>query len=161
MEIKVIKGIIDSNTFVLTKDDTTIVIDAGAKYNGKADAVLITHEHYDHNTHADGYACPVYRHPFPPALTIGDFEIQCIHAPGHSPCSTLFLIDDHLFTGDVLFRGTIGRMDLPGGCEKQMAESLRKLLDVKFTIAHHGHGPDTTYEEQQANIKRQLSYLED
>lgn len=78
-------------------------------------------------------------------LHIGKFEIDVIHTPGHTCGSCCFLIEDHLFSGDTLFQGSIGRMDLPTGSVVQMKESLRKLacLDDDLPV-YPGHGPTTS-----------------
>lgn len=79
-------------------------------------------------------------------LALGDSEIEVIHAPGHSPGSVCFLWDDMLWDGDVLFAGSIGRTDLPGGSFRTLEASIRGRL---FTLSDDvrvfpGHGPPTT-----------------
>lgn len=75
--------------------------------------------------------------------------VQALHAPGHTQGSTVFLVDGPegptALTGDVLFAGTIGRTDLPGGDDQAMASTLRRLarLDVATRVLP-GHGPWTT-----------------
>ena len=68
-----------------------------------------------------------------------------LHLPGHSPGSIALKIEDALFVGDVLFTGSIGRTDFPGGSMKAMSDSLRRLieLDGDFDV-YPGHGPATT-----------------
>jgi hydroxyacylglutathione hydrolase len=68
------------------------------------------------------------------------------HAPGHSAGSVVFGLDQDLFSGDVLFAGSIGRVDLPGGSMAQMTESLREVILPlpDETVVHPGHGPATT-----------------
>ena len=58
--------------------------------------------------------------------TIGNFEITFIDAPGHSEGSSMILWDDNLFSGDVLFQGSIGRTDLATSSNTKMMQSLRK-----------------------------------
>lgn len=68
-----------------------------------------------------------------------------LHTPGHSPGSVSLLCDGHLLSGDVLFRQSIGRTDLPGGRERDLIDSIRtKLykLDPQ-TVVYPGHGPRT------------------
>lgn len=69
------------------------------------------------------------------------------HTPGHSPGSVIFLHEEGrlIFTGDLLFAGSIGRTDLPGGSPLEMERSLRRLMELEgdFTI-YPGHGPPTT-----------------
>lgn len=76
--------------------------------------------------------------------------VRAVHAPGHTQGSTVYLVDgleagETALTGDVLFAGTIGRCDLPGGDERAMAATLRRLalLDAGTRVLP-GHGPWTT-----------------
>ena len=74
--------------------------------------------------------------------------------PGHSPAHIAYFADTHLFSGDVLFAGSVGRTDLPGGDWDTLEASIAALLDAypSSTIVHPGHGPDTTLgAELQAN----------
>ncbi len=66
--------------------------------------------------------------------------------PGHSSGHVAFFADGELFSGDLLFAGSVGRVDLAGGDWDTLLESVRALLD-RFpadTIIHPGHGPATT-----------------
>jgi glyoxylase-like metal-dependent hydrolase (beta-lactamase superfamily II) len=78
------------------------------------------------------------------------------HAPGHTVGSVMFGLDDpegdRLFSGDVLFAGSIGRVDLPGGSMQDMLGSLRSavLPLPDETIVHPGHGPGTTIGRERA-----------
>ncbi len=81
-------------------------------------------------------------------LELGGLELEVLHAPGHSPGSVSVYAPSvgALFSGDTLFSGTVGRTDLPGGSEEDLAESIRKIyarvpLD---TAVYPGHGPQTT-----------------
>ena len=68
------------------------------------------------------------------------------HVPGHSPGHLAFHADGALFSGDVLFAGSVGRTDLPGGDWDTLLESIRSLVD-RFppeTVVYSGHGPPTT-----------------
>ena len=73
--------------------------------------------------------------------------IEIINVPGHTPGSIMLRVGNILFTGDLLFKGAIGRTDLPGGNIIQIKKSLAKVkkMNGKFTI-HPGHGPDSTLE---------------
>ena len=87
-------------------------------------------------------------------VALAGLSFHAIHAPGHTPGSTIFQtayqdqpdIDSVVFSGDVLFAGSIGRTDLPGGSMADMLESLRtKVLPLPDTAAVlPGHGPHTT-----------------
>jgi glyoxylase-like metal-dependent hydrolase (beta-lactamase superfamily II) len=80
-------------------------------------------------------------------------EIQVIHTPGHTPGEVCFKINNWLFTGDLLFKGSIGRTDFEGGDEEKMRESLKKILELDDKIVvFPGHGPRTTIgEERETN----------
>ncbi len=81
-------------------------------------------------------------------LDLGGIKIKAIHAPGHTPGSTVYFLEDSAlaFTGDVLFNYSIGRTDFPFSDHSEMEKSLRKLLamlpdEVWFWP---GHGPGST-----------------
>ncbi|MBS4539693.1 MBL fold metallo-hydrolase [Clostridium sp. D2Q-11] len=79
-------------------------------------------------------------------LKIGDLEGELIHTPGHTPGSISIKIDNKIFTGDTLFKGSIGRTDLPGGSFDDIIISIQnKLLkyDDDITVLS-GHGPSST-----------------
>ncbi|MVP01996.1 MBL fold metallo-hydrolase [Paenibacillus lutrae] len=79
-------------------------------------------------------------------------KIRVFHTPGHSPGSVSFLLDKHLIGGDVLFRLSVGRTDLPGGDWNTLLDSIHgKLFKLDDDIVvYPGHGPKTTigYEKQ-------------
>jgi glyoxylase-like metal-dependent hydrolase (beta-lactamase superfamily II) len=83
-------------------------------------------------------------------LELASFEIDVIHTPGHSPGHVTFSIPDEtaIFSGDVLFQGSIGRVDLPGGdpTGRTLMESIRTLLDTHpdETHVYPGHMGQTT-----------------
>jgi glyoxylase-like metal-dependent hydrolase (beta-lactamase superfamily II) len=78
-------------------------------------------------------------------LRLNDSPIKVIHTPGHTPGSTCLLWEGKLFSGDTLFRGTFGRVDLPGGSYDDLVVSMRKLLDLpNETLVFPGHGDGTT-----------------
>jgi glyoxylase-like metal-dependent hydrolase (beta-lactamase superfamily II) len=79
-------------------------------------------------------------------LVLGELVLDLIAAPGHTEGSTLFRTDDFLLTGDVLFAGSIGRTDLPGGDLTQMHRTLA-MIASSFSYALRvipGHGPEST-----------------
>jgi hydroxyacylglutathione hydrolase len=76
-------------------------------------------------------------------LELADFEIDVLHTPGHSPGHVTFSIPDEtvVFSGDVLFQGSVGRTDLPGGDWPTLLESIRGLVDSlpPETTVYPGH----------------------
>jgi glyoxylase-like metal-dependent hydrolase (beta-lactamase superfamily II) len=85
-------------------------------------------------------------------IQLGSETITVYHAPGHSPGSVLYYIPsiDAIFTGDLIFKGSIGRTDLPGGDYGQLIRSINnKLVDLPLsTTIYPGHGPSTTLAEE-------------
>jgi hydroxyacylglutathione hydrolase len=80
------------------------------------------------------------------SLRVGGLEFSVRHTPGHSPGSVSFVGEGRIFGGDVLFNGSIGRTDLPGGDTATLMASIHSefLSLPDSTIVHSGHGPDTT-----------------
>jgi glyoxylase-like metal-dependent hydrolase (beta-lactamase superfamily II) len=79
-------------------------------------------------------------------LTVGGLSFEVRHAPGHSPGSVCLVGPGVAVSGDVLFAGSIGRTDLPGGDFETLIASIeRELLPLPDdTILYSGHGPETT-----------------
>ncbi len=89
-------------------------------------------------------------------VTLGDLALDVLHCPGHSPGSVVLVSKDQRFAlvGDVLFQGSVGRVDLPGGDGKALIRSIKdKLLPLGDDIAFIcGHGPMSTIgQERQSN----------
>ncbi len=93
-------------------------------------------------------------------ITLAGLPLRALATPGHTPGSLSFAFDaaaidedsDVVFSGDTLFAGSIGRMDLPGGSESDMARSLRTVFlpMADGTVVHPGHGPSTTMARERA-----------
>ena len=80
-----------------------------------------------------------------------DLDIQALHTPGHTEGSTCFYLaaEGVLFSGDVLFAGNVGRVDLPGGDASQMETSLARIAGLPpETRVFPGHGPATTIRDE-------------
>ncbi|MEJ7823556.1 MAG: MBL fold metallo-hydrolase, partial [Chitinophagaceae bacterium] len=81
-------------------------------------------------------------------IYLGDDELEVIEAPGHSPGSICFYCKAQKFIigGDVLFNGSIGRTDLPGGDYDTLIKSIKEKMFVlpDEVIVYNGHGPETT-----------------
>ncbi|OGJ84181.1 MAG: hypothetical protein A2268_10510 [Candidatus Raymondbacteria bacterium RifOxyA12_full_50_37] len=77
-------------------------------------------------------------------LSLGNETMKVMHTPGHSHCSISLVADDLVVTGDVLFQGSVGRYDLPGGSFNLLCGSLQRLcaLDERLVVLP-GHGPVT------------------
>lgn len=86
-------------------------------------------------------------------VSIGHHTAQVLHTPGHSPGSvSLYFADENIvFVGDVLFRGSVGRTDLPGCSSAQLQESLKRLTALPAdTRVLTGHGEETTIADELA-----------
>lgn len=82
-------------------------------------------------------------------LTIGETSFAVMETPGHTPGCICLLGDGVLFSGDTLFRDSIGRVDFPGGDVSSMVASLRRLMTLPKNIqVYSGHGPATTIERE-------------
>lgn len=81
-------------------------------------------------------------------IKIGNSVLRALHVPGHSPGSIVLYapVEDFIIAGDVIFSGSIGRTDLPGGSFEQLIGGIRtKLLPLPpATVIYPGHGPETT-----------------
>jgi hydroxyacylglutathione hydrolase len=87
-------------------------------------------------------------------VQVGELTFDILHCPGHSPGSVAFINPDQrlAIVGDVLFAGSIGRTDLPGGSQQQLLKSIRdKLLPLADDVTVlNGHGPVTTIGRERA-----------
>ena len=88
-------------------------------------------------------------------LELGGFEIDVLFTPGHSPGHVTYSIPDEqvIFSGDVLFEGSVGRTDLPGGDWPMLLESIRSLVDglPAATTVYPGHMGVTTLGAERAS----------
>ena len=135
----------------------------------RVDFVVDTHGHYDHvggNWAVPSGAVCIHeadlklvslvfpQHP-PIQRMLRDGEelvegVRVLHTPGHSPGSVVLALDGVLLTGDLLFAGSVGRTDLPGGSDEEMDRSLRKLLALSGeAVVYPGHGEATTLERER------------
>lgn len=183
---KLVVGPLETNCYILAAraGGEAVVIDPGEegerilealKEDGlKLKYIINTHGHFDH-VGADAYLKEATRaaiclHPDDAlvkpdiVLTDGQFleiegiSITIIETPGHSGGSVSLLVDGKLFTGDLLFSGSVGRMDLPGGSFEALSDSLRKISSLpKETEVYPGHGPETTLGQE----KRTNPYMQE
>ena len=75
-------------------------------------------------------SCPV-EHLKEGRMQIGPFDFEVIFTPGHTKGSVIYVFDDCIFTGDTLFKGSIGRTDLEGGSDREMKQSLQIFRQFK------------------------------
>lgn len=157
---------------------------------GKIAAVLNTHGHYDHvydDAKLQRAGAKIYIHesdafmlradPFETmpesieadvlikgqeqSLEIAGFNVKFSLFAGHTPGSCMIEVDGVIFSGDVIFKGSIGRWDFPFSSGEQMRESLHKILQIKgdFTL-YPGHGPNTSLAAERQNLKYFLQLFE-
>lgn len=87
-------------------------------------------------------------------LTVGNLKIKVLATPGHTEGGVCYLIDDKLFSGDTLFRESVGRTDLFGGNFAKLKSSVKDRifkLDENITV-YPGHGPITTIKHEKRNL---------
>ena len=79
-------------------------------------------------------------------VRVGSVELRVLHTPGHSPGGITLVAPGVAFCGDLVFYGSVGRTDLPGGSEKVLLDSIRRHIMTlpDDTVLYPGHGPDTT-----------------
>jgi len=88
-------------------------------------------------------------------IDVKTFKFSVFHTPGHTPGSILLLTDGVIFSGDTIFKGTIGRTDLEYGDERKMKESISKILNNLWGnyVIYPGHGEKTTLDKERENLK--------
>jgi glyoxylase-like metal-dependent hydrolase (beta-lactamase superfamily II) len=194
-------GPVAENCFLLRRagSDRLLVVDPGEEAErilaaieatgAKAEAILVTHCHFDHigavTPVAEATGAPVYCPeievpiledimafvpwegfgPFESykpdeivrggeTLELAGLELDVVFTPGHSPGHVTYAVRDEnaLFSGDVLFQGSVGRVDLPGGDGPTLLASIGRLLDnfPDDTVVHPGHMGLTTLGAERA-----------
>ena len=86
-------------------------------------------------------------------FTVGDVDVKAYEMPGHTLGGMCYLMNDCLFSGDMLFYQTVGRVDLPGGNVEEMKESLDRMMWLfdDDTKVYSGHGEMTTIGHERRN----------
>jgi hydroxyacylglutathione hydrolase len=87
---------------------------------------------------------------------VADLKVTALHTPGHTEGSTCFYLESErvLFSGDVIFRGSTGRWDLPGGDREQMERSLERVMTLPpETKVYPGHGASTTIADELPTLR--------
>jgi glyoxylase-like metal-dependent hydrolase (beta-lactamase superfamily II) len=84
------------------------------------------------------------------SVAIGDYNLEIINTPGHTPGGVCYQLNSDIFTGDTLFKGSIGRTDFPGGDYNTLMDSLKLLIKkVPGNVrVHSGHGSSTIIENE-------------
>lgn len=149
-------GLLKDNCYILTKDDKVIVIDPGDEYekiypyikNKEILKVLVTHYHFDHVGALTKFDVnQILPRETPKEYTIGPFNFEVIETKGHTEDSLTYYFKEEncMFTGDFLFKGSIGRTDFPTGNPEKMKQSLNKIIKYRDDITvYPGHGEKTT-----------------
>ena len=94
-------------------------------------------------------------------LCFGSLELEVFHTPGHSPGEVCLKSGEHMFTGDLIFAGSVGRTDLPGGDMDVLMNSIRRVI-VPLpgeTSLWPGHGPGTTVSRELTGNPFRNSFL--
>lgn len=110
---------------------------------GQLDAAPLAAERWGFAIEPPG---PPNRDLIPGPLEIGGLALAVLHTPGHAPGHVSLRLPGFVFAGDALFRGSIGRTDLPGGNHETLLQSIRQeLLSLPpETVVLPGHGPEST-----------------
>jgi glyoxylase-like metal-dependent hydrolase (beta-lactamase superfamily II) len=148
-----------------SREQATNAAGAGAEIAASAGAEIAAHRaDWHHLTDPQPLYAPFPIPPCVPAVDLaeggvirfGDVRLGVLHTPGHTEGSVCLVCDDDgvLFSGDTLFAGGWGRVDLPGGDAVAMADSLARLAGLQGSLrVVPGHGRETT-------IGRELPWLE-
>ncbi|MBI4171306.1 MAG: MBL fold metallo-hydrolase [Actinobacteria bacterium] len=84
-------------------------------------------------------------------LEFAGFRIEVLHTPGHTPGSVCYRTDGFLLSGDLVFKGTVGRHNFPNSNPADMRRSLQRFLTLPDeTDVYPGHGPETTVGRERA-----------
>ncbi|MEA3239407.1 MAG: MBL fold metallo-hydrolase [Candidatus Bipolaricaulota bacterium] len=172
-------GELATNCYLIDAGGKTILIDPAQSFEAlssflagrSVDLVVNTHGHFDHiggdwDLQKRGAqllihkaALPMVDHFYPDHpqfdryLNDGDLipgGLRVMHTPGHSPGSIVLVGEGVLFVGDLLFAGSIGRTDFPGGSMDEMNRSLSRLVDLPGEyLVYPGHGPATSLDKER------------
>lgn len=84
-------------------------------------------------------------------IEFSDLKAEIIHSPGHTRGSICIKIEEYLFSGDTLFKGSIGRADLYGGNYEEILESIRNKIMIldEYTVILPGHGENSLLVEEK------------
>lgn len=135
--------------------DLDVVMDEIKRNSMRLEYIINTHTHFDHvlgNEQLKALTgAKIVMHMNSPldkdvavvdddVIALGNLRIKVIYTPGHSKDSICLLVENKLFTGDTLFVGSCGRVDLPGGDAGELYESLRRIASLDESIeVYPGH----------------------
>jgi len=163
---KVIVGILETNCYILEKNNKVLIIDPGDDFYkikenvlGEVVGILLTHNHFDHVGAVEEcknfYKVNVYDYN---NLEEGFKNLDCFnffvkYNLGHTLESISFIFNDIMFVGDFIFKDGVGRWDL-GGNYNILQDSIRELLsnEINYKI-YPGHGDSTFLNDERDNLK--------
>ncbi|MEW5827079.1 MAG: MBL fold metallo-hydrolase [Candidatus Bipolaricaulota bacterium] len=171
-------GALATNCYVVETEAHLVVVDPATNSaelrrllgDRRPDLVLNTHGHFDHtggNWSLGAARIGIHREDLPVVrlffphhppfdLLLEDGQevvpgIRVMHTPGHSPGSVVFLVEGAILSGDLLFAGSIGRTDLPGGNDDDMDRSLARVVALPGDwLVYPGHGEPTTLARERS-----------
>ncbi len=162
---RIVVGPLEENCYILTKDNETIIIDPGDEFEkidkeieGRLIGIIITHHHFDHigalEELKNKYNVPII--DFNNQKKLEPFKYEILENPGHTrdSISIYFKEENIMFCGDFIFKGTIGRTDLPTGNMEEMKNSIKNLLTLNENIIlYPGHYENTTIKNEKVNLE--------
>lgn len=178
---KLVVGLYQENCYFLIKNSDLIIVDPGDEFdriNNKIiseklnlKAILITHAHFDHigalEQLVNIYDVPIYYNNINNEITydklinideekyeITNFSFEVIKTPGHrNDLVTYYFYNENImFTGDFLFKDSIGRTDLEYASQSEMSKSIEKIKKYQDDIIiYSGHGDKTTLKNEKEN----------
>ena len=169
MKVEVVKvGFLECNCYVVSKGNDCLVIDPGDELDKivkligekKVKGILITHNHFDHVGCVDSLSLKYnvkiydYNNLDEGVNSVDKFKFEVIYTFGHTMDSVSYYFRDDkiMFTGDFLFKDTVGRCDLDGGNYNLMLDSIKKIKKYDDDIIiYPGHGEFSTLGDEKKN----------
>ena len=161
MDIKVlVVGALQENCYVCSIGNNAFIVDPGDEADKIIDAcmgknvveIIVTHHHFDHIGALDNFDKDLIIPNKEGQYKIGPFKFEIILTKGHTKDSYTYYFPDEkcMFTGDFLFKNSIGRTDFEGGNLEEMKNSIIKIKTYPNDIkVYPGHGPATTLDAEK------------